>query len=670
LHRSIQRPVSIDKIQNVFFKKDNALTFSDVSSESGLVNKTVSCGAAYGDLDNDGDLDIVVNNIGEPSNIIENRINDSNNYLRIKLLNENGTIAEGAKAYFRCGDNLQSRELLTTRGYQSSSEPIIHFGVSSICDNNELQIVWPSGKTKSFKEVQLNSVLELREESSYADFKIENAKTLLEKITAVNSGVDFKQRENDDFDDYKHQVLLPHKMSEQGPFISKADITGDGLEDFFIGAPTGQAAEIYIQEKSGKFNKLETNIFEKDKKIEDGGSAFADIDGDNDMDLIVVSGGYEFDHGTKSHLTRVYLNDGNSNFKRAVNSTLDHDYASSCVRPFDYDNDGDIDIFIGGLLEPKKYPLPGHSALFVNNGKGKFQKLENANFEKTGMVKDAQWIDLNGDEKKDLIIVGEWMPISFWIAEGENFVDKTSNFIDPNLVGWWNCIKKVDLDNNGLEDLIIGNLGLNYKYKASAEKPFKIYSNDVDDSGTYDIMLSTFYDDIEYPVRGKTCSAEQIPSLNSKFKTFEEFSKSDMTALYGSDLNASKTYSATEFRSVILYQDSTFNFNLEYLPIECQKAPINSIEVLDINGDKKQDLILAGNLYQSEIETGRADFGTGQILLNNGRNNWGSLKVYESGLYVPGDVKSTALINADIKSKTRLIIGNNNDDCEVFEFIY
>ena len=658
----------IDKIVNYMYRNNGDMTFSDISKDIGLEVPTISSGAAYGDLDNDGDLDLVVNNTTDPAFLFENTTATSNNYLRIEFAHNNKVPTLGSKVILHANGEKQIREILATRGYQSSSEQVAHFGLGAAATAEKVEVIWTNGKKQTLTNVAANQVLKVEYQNASEAVRLRVSDAVVKQLAPKESGVDFMQKENPYFD-YGDQILLPHKMSEQGPFLSKADVNGDGLEDFYIGGPTGQAGSLYLQTNNGKFQKKNNAAFNKDRSFEDGGSAFFDADGDGDNDLMVSSAGYEFISGSSNYQPRLYLNDGKGNFKIATNKLPKHSFAGSCVKSADYDGDGDLDVFVGGLLIPNRYPEPGKSALFTNDGKGNFTNEADVPFANLGMIKDAIWNDLNGDNRPDLIIIGEWTPITFWENTPDGFVDKTSTYLPEATTGWWNTIEAADLDGNGLTDFVLGNLGLNYKYKATASKPFTIHGKDLDGSGSFDIVLSTYYGDKVYPVRGRTCSTEQIPDVGQKFPSFHDFSSSDVKDVYGEELSNSLKYDATMFESVILYQESPGKFAISKLPFDCQTAPVNGIIIEDINNDNKPDLILAGNLYQSEIETGRADFGTGEIVINQGDKKWKNLKVHESGFYIPGDVKSLELINVGAAKTPTLLVGNNRGPCEVIQIL-
>lgn len=649
------------KIKNYLFQNHGNLRFETITDKSGLGDLTISTGAAYGDLDNDGDLDLVVNNLGEESFLYRNDCNDSNNFLYLTFKHQPKINPIGSKVFIYYNDDMQSRELLTTRGFQSSCEPRVHFGMGNVEAIDKIEIIWPDNKMQVLSDIKVNQSLELDYNDATEVYRYDSpGKTkIVEEIQPSDYGLDFIQQENE-FNDYDIQVLLPHKLSEYGPFSSVADVNNDQLDDIFIGAPHNQASVLYLQTKDGKFRKSNQQLFEKHKSFEDGQSHFLDVDGDKDPDLIVGSTGYEFQGTNKEYVTRLYLNNGNGRFDFVEDALPGLNAPSSCIKSSDFDNDGDLDLFIGGRLDPHRYPLPGTSALFINNGKGVFEdKIEKLapGLKNFGMVRDAIWHDFNSDGNLDLMLAGEWTTISIWINENGVLVDRSESYFDKKITGWWNKITRTDLDKDGNDDFIIGNLGLNYKYQATDEKPFMVYAKDFDASGTNDIVLGTYYDDIVYPVRGKSCSSEQIPSLGERFDSYEKFALADIHEVYGESLDDAIKYEVNQFASVILYQESDGKFDIMELPRDAQVAPVNDIIIKDLNKDEMPDIILGGNLYQSEIETGRADSGTGLVLINQKNRKFNPLEVHESGLNIRGDVKS--LNEIEIGAKDYIIVGNN-----------
>ena len=648
------------KISNYMYKNLGNINFTNVASDIGIDDKTITTGSAYGDLDNDGDLDLVTNDLNNPSFIYENR-SKSNNFLRLSLIGTENLPTLGSKAKIEVGGKEHFRELLSTRGFQSSCEQVFHFGLGKSSSVEKLTIIWPNDHVQEIDNPEINKHLRLKYNPKSSYLKSESTVSQIKVEDASYIGIDFVHNENT-YNDYVDQVLLPHKLSEYGPFISKGDINGDQLEDIYIGGPSGQPGSLYLKNEFGKYKIEPQNSFNNDKDFEDGHSLFIDVDNDKDLDLIVSSSGYEFPENDTLYQPRLYLNHLGV-FSKAIGHFPEHRFSSSCVKHADIDLDGDLDIFLGGRLTPKKYPNPGTSAIFINNGQGHFSNVTKSlgkELEKIGMVKDAEWTDLNNDGYPDLIVVGEWMPISFFIQENGKFLNKTSSFMSKPLSGWWNCIESADIDNNGLTDFIIGNLGYNYKYKASTAQPFTIYSNDFDNNGSCDIVLGSYFGDKIYPVRGRTCSSEQIPIISEKFPTFEKYAQADLFSVYGEKIYESLKYEVNEFGSIILFQDSVNHFDIKVLPRAAQIAPINDVIIIDYNEDGLKDILVAGNLFQSEIETGKASSGTGNILVNLGNKKFNVLSSAKISLYLPQDVKS--LLKLD---HNRILVGANNSQAKL-----
>jgi hypothetical protein len=655
----------VNKVENNFFRNNGDLTFSDVGKEYGLNKKGFSSGAAYADLDNDGDLDLIVSNIDEPASVYKNneRENGGANYLRIHLKTPADVSVIGTKVTLQSKNGLQFKQHTYTRGFQSAVDGLLHFGLNDLTEVDEVKIEWMNGKTQILSKVAANQKLKINYQDNLA--KTVNNSTIASKPIFVkneSSGIDFKHQE-DYFDDYKKQILLPHQMSQMGPFLSKGDVNGDGLDDFFVGGANGQTGAIYLQNQAGNFSPKAQLALQKNKAAEDMGSALFDADGDGDLDLYVVSGGNEFDENASELSDRLYLNNGKGVFTKSKQNLPNN--SGSCVKPYDFDKDGDLDLFVGGRQIPGKYPSPADSYL-LQNEQGKFtnitQKVAPA-FASLGMVTDAHWTDLNGDGSTDLLVVGEWMSPTMFLFENNQFSKKEV----ANKLGWWNKIAVGDFDKDGDEDFILGNLGINYKYKASDEKPFHIYGKDFDESGTFDIALGYFLEnETLYPVRGKQCSSEQIPSIGEKFPTYDSYGKASIFDVYGEGLNDALHYEANYFHTSLMRNLGNGNFEIIPLTNLAQIAPTNAIIVHDFNADGNLDLLLGGNLHTSEVETGRADAGRGTYLIGKGDGTFEALFKPQTGLNIDGDVKDVQMIQ--VQNQSVLLVANNNATLDVWQY--
>ncbi|TXG37136.1 VCBS repeat-containing protein [Seonamhaeicola maritimus] len=655
------------KLTNYFYKNNGDLTFENTSNNWVDSSPTFSNGATYADLDNDGDLDIVVNNINDEATILKNNAIEFNsgNYLKIDLngpdKNKNGL---GSTITLEQVDgNIQTRQLTNTKGFLSSVSNIVHFGLAKDNAIKQVTIKWLDGKTQTLQNVKPNALLSI----SYADAALKEDTAPTSKSKPLLTKLKSSYKHTDPyFNDYDLQVLLPHKLSQLGPALAKSDVNNDGIEDIFIGGANGQPGKLLLGNSGGTFNIKKNESFIADKRYEDVGAAFLDADGDGDEDLYVSHGSYEY-YGYPSALQDIlYLNDGSGIFTKKFDALPEIKSAGSSVAPFDYDNDGDIDLFVGGRVIPGKYPQPPLSYLLVNENGVFNDKTDElgAELKNIGLVTDAVWSDINGDNKVDLIVTGEWLGVDVFINQDNKLVKNKAYEELSSHVGWWNRLLATDFDNDGDIDIIAGNLGLNYKFHASPEKPFQIYSTDFDFNGTEDVILAKEYNGEEVPIRGKTCMTQQIPHLAQKIPNYNEFASKNLEGILGKRLGVALNYKATEFRSGIFVNNGEKGF--EFMPFSnsVQASPINSILSYDLNNDGNDDLILAGNNYQSEVETTKADAGTGHVLLSDGKGNYTYLTHQESGFFADKDVRNMVLVNG--KNNKYIFIANNNDYQDLF----
>lgn len=657
------------KKQNYFFKNNGDLSFSKKNSIWLYDIPSSSNGAAYGDLDNDGDLDLVVNNADDASIIYKNETRElgEGNFLKVKF---NGpaknSFGIGARLSIRYANTVQLQEHYLVRGFQSSIAPGIHFGLGKIDQIDELTVTWLDGKSQTLKNVGVDQevVLDHKDAKKVRSSTVSSKPpTLFTAVQPKNIGLDREHRENK-FDDFNRESLLPHKMSQFGPAMTIGDINSDGLEDIYLGGAKGQAPILYGQNREGAFLPLQQDFWNGEGNYEDVDARFFDADKDGDLDLYVVSGGNEGEAGSLEYQDRFYENREGKFFhnKEAIPAFYD---SGSMVRTIDHDNDGDLDLFVGGRQLPGRYPTPISSQLLRNdskNGKIKYTAVGTSilpELENMGMVTDALVVDLDNDQFQDLVIVGEWMSVRAFRNTGKNFVEVSEAIGFKDTTGWWNTVKAADFDNDGDLDLVVGNLGLNYKYKATKDQPFKIYGRDFDGTGTFDIVLGYYEDGDLYPLRGRQCSSDQMPFIKKKFKTYHEFGSASLEEIYGKEeLEASISYGAQTFSSTY-FENRDGTFVAHALPNEAQTTSINDILIEDIDGDGNLDLIVAGNLYGAEVETPRNDAGIGLYLKGNGKGGFDPVPMHQSGLFVAGEVRHIRRVH--IGSSNRLIAFARNN---------
>jgi hypothetical protein len=664
-----------EKVDNYAFKNNGDLTFSPAIKEWGLSFEGFSNGASYADLDNDGDLEVIVNNIDALAVIYENKTVDlkQGNFLRIKLQgNEKNPLGLGTKLTLKNKGQTQYQESTLTRGFQSSVEPTIHFGLGKEDSVEELTITWADGKEEVLANIPANQVLKIDYKNARAIQMINSNSTKLFSNITAKSGVDFSHLEND-FNDYQHEILLPHRYSMNGPALAVGDVNGDELDDFYVGGAMNQRAALYLQNVNETFDLSPQEMWNGEAVYEDIGASFFDADLDGDLDLYVVSGGNEAKANTKHYQDRLYLNDGKGNFEKNNNALPNILASGSRVKMGDYDGDGDLDLFVGGRIVPRAYPKPAKSFILKNEfketGTLKFTDVTEQvapELLEAGLVTDAVWVDYDLDEKLDLVIVGEWMPITFLKNNGDIFENKTEEYGLEKSTGWWFSIVADDFDKDGDVDLVAGNLGLNYKYKADKNESFDVYANDYDKNGKLDIVLGYYHDGVQYPLRGKQCSAEQIPAIKVKYKDYNTFADASLEDVYSTqDLEKSLHYQVWNFASSYIENKGNEVFEIRNLPNEVQLSSINGIVAEDFNADGNLDLLVAGNLYSSEVETPRNDASYGKLLLGNGRGGFDPIPFFKSGFYLKKDTKDLA----KLKTKKGVIIvsANNNNNVELLK---
>ena len=652
-------------LANYLYRNNGDYTFTNVAKDWGFGLRGFSNGMAYADLDNDGDLEIILSNVDATAKVYKNVKGRLNNYLRVALKGtDKNPLAINSKVLIEYKDEKQLQELTLTRGYLSSVEPVLHFGLGDLTQVDKLTVTWPDGKQTILETVEANQVLNLDYAQAGAVAAKSNSSQTYFSDNSQKSGVNFKHQEND-FDDFAREILLPHKQSQNGPFIAHGDVNGDGKDDFYVGGAAGQSGQLYLA-TGNTFTAASTQPWSADSQQEDVGALLFDADGDSDLDLYIVSGGAAFEAGDKKYQDRIYKNDGKGNFSKDAAALPKMNSSGQVVVAGDIDGDQDLDLFVGGRILPGRYPSAPESYLLKNDG-GRFSMVDaemSADLSTAGMISDAVFSDYDADGDQDLLVVGEWTPVLFYQNDGSGqFSNATESTGLSQNSGWWWSISAGDFNGDGKEDYVLGNLGLNHKFKAKPDKPFVVFGNDFDNNGTNDVVLASYSGDRLLPVRGRECTSEQMPFVAEKFPTFEGFAKATVNNILPTEaLNESVKYEVHSFKSVILLNKGNGQFEKRTLPQEAQFAPIRSMAVLDVDGDGHLDILAVGNNYQAEVETIRHDAGVGLCLIGDGSGNFKVAPLNESGFFAAKDARDIAMLN---DGKT-FIVANNNARLQFF----
>ncbi|MDA7570985.1 VCBS repeat-containing protein [Flavobacteriaceae bacterium] len=653
------------KLPNYMFNNKGGFDFENTTSLWGLDKPSFSNGSAYADLDNDGDLEIVINNVNSKPFLYKNLSveNTNNNYVRFKLINKKNRNSFGAKCVLYTPGNVQYSETSSIRGMYSSSESEIHFGIGKEKKIDSIEIYWPDQKKQVLYSLKENKLHTIKYEPNRDIHKNHIDKTIFKDISINDNAPKYSHKENF-YDDYNKQILLPHKFSQTGPALTKGDVNGDGLEDFFIGGASSKAGALFIQTSENTFKESISAPWKKHKYSEDIDATFIDSDSDGDLDLYVMSGGNEFEPQNQIYFDRLYINDGFGNFIFKKELLPEIFESGSVVISSDYDEDGDIDLFIGTKLKPWHYPEPSSSYLLENkNGIFTIDSINSSLFKNWGMINDAVWSDIDNDLDEDLIILGEWTSPTVYINENGVFYKKETPELDK-YKGWWFSINEADIDNDGDMDLIAGNLGENFKYKASKEFPFEVHYGDFDSNGNNDVVLSYYNYGKQYPLRGFSCSSQQIPELQDKFEKYDMFASLDLKSVFGEKLNDVLNLKATDFSSLIFINNGSGFYTAKELPYRAQLSSVNDVLTSDFNNDGIIDILLIGNMYQVEIETPRNDAGIGALLLGTKNGEFEFTPLTKSGFFTPGDAKK--MIEIKTHDGKFILVANNNDVLQTF----
>lgn len=667
------------KVTNHIFNNNRDLTFTEKTQEWGLLDPGYSYGAAHADLNNTGRLDIVINNINSPASIYKSITPEdsvSNNFLQIKL---NGKSPNrrgiGSKIYLTAGSVRQFLYHSPYRGYMSTMDDRAHFGIGQYSEIDSLEVVWPDGSKQVLYDVQPNQIITLNQDEStfHPGSNKSDHPNKLKLFQEINPStlLTFKHTENMHSSDFAMQPLLPYEVSKQGPVTASADVNGDGLDDLFIGGERNIPGKLFLQEADGQFVELNIPDFENDRQYEDRGAVFFDANGNGLPDLYIASGSYQSYPDSELMQDRLYINMGNGEFQKDPDALPQITTPTSAIAVGDLDGNGEYDLFVGGRISPGSYPLPVRSYI-LKNDQGTFtdatEEVAPELAVPKGMITDAVWFDFNNNGYQDLITVGEWMSIEFYENRGNELINTTSEMNLPPTLGWWFSMTTGDFNGDGLTDIAVGNIGLNHSYQTYSESPFGIYADDFSENGVIDIFLTKEFDQSDYPLHGLALLGKEIIPIATGYESFSSFSDVSIRAIFGSSrVDQSTHYEADLFSSIWLENKGDGTFAFHELPMEAQLSPIMAMRSINLQSDGRNcdDLVIAGNILDTEANVAKADAGNGLYLRCSEDDTLKPVSFSESGLLAPGNVRSLELLNWQRTSL--LFIGNNSDSLQIYK---
>ncbi len=666
------------KKPNVTYRNSGGYLFDDKSEEWGLNQPLYTTSAVFSDLDNDGDLDLVLNNINDPASIYRNstiaksKADSLSHYLTIDLsgdkFNRSGI---GSKITIFDNEQIQFYEHFPVRGFQSTFDRKIHFGMGECLSIDSLLVQWPDGKDQRLYDIPVNQHLVVNYKDASKPMILDSCEDFGNQVfneLSTQTSIEYSHRERR-FNDFDIQPLIPHMYSREGPGITVGDVNGDGLEDFFVGGSTGFSGEVFIQETNGRFS---SHPITGNRSYEDMGALFFDADGDGDNDLYVVSGGTGLPPGNPFYADRLYVNNGRGDFVQSKEALPFNGVCGSQVTASDFDKDGDLDLFICGRVDLENYPMPPRSYLLQNNSNENniqftditgsvCKELGNA-----GLISAAIWSDFNADSWPDLILAGEWMPIRFYENVEGVLIDVTSNTGLEKYPGWWNSLSAADFDKDGDIDYVAGNFGLNTRYKVSQSQPMEIIAKDFDRNGTLDPVCSYYVQGNSHPIHHRNIMLSQIPSLRNKFTLYEDYARATISDIFtAEEIRDAYIAEVRFFESAYIENNCDGTFQIHPLPIEAQFAPVFGVLANDYNADGNSDLLLVGNSHSSNVEDGLQDAFTGLYLEGNGKGEFSPVLARESGFFVDGDAKGMAEIKTS-GGHSLILVAQNSGELKVF----
>lgn len=663
------------RISNYMYHNKGDLSFTDETRNWGLDEKSISSGATYADLDNDGDLDLVVCNSNNPVSVYKNHSNEvqKNNFIKIKLAGgQKNVFGIGAKVIVITDSSEQIQEMYPVRGYQSSVDYTLNFGLGKQQKVKQIKVIWTADTVTIINNPAINRTITVTQKNAGKPSVPAVTQPALFTDITTGAGIDFRATENF-FVDYKREFLIPYELSRQGPKVAKADVNNDGLEDLFIGAPSGQSGVLYLQVTDGKFRAADKQPWQGDAISEDIGSVFFDADNDGDPDLYVTSGGNEWLIPGPELQDRLYTNDGKGNFTKTEGALPEEVYSGTCAAAADFDHDNDMDLFIGAGCIPGKYPLSAGNIILRNDLDPSTHQLHFTDVTKSmtgdplfraGMVTDAVWNDVDGDGWKDLIIAGEWMPVMIFHNEkGNKLVDISGQSGLQKTNGWWCKIVPADIDHDGDTDFIMGNMGRNTQFRTNDEQPLITYADDFDNNGRIDPIMTWYIQHTSYPFNSRDEITGQIPVLNKKFLRYADYAAATIDKILNKEQieKASKFYIYTTQTSLLVNNGG--KFSVKVLPVEAQFSIVNGILYKDYTGDGEEDIFLTGNFYPFRVQEGQCDAGLGCLLKGDSKGGFTTVDRKMTGLYIKGDIRDMVELKGNKSSV--IVVSKNNAAVQV-----
>lgn len=663
----ILKHIPVNPIPNRVFKNNGNLQFTDIGNSWGFDQPGFSNSIAYADLDNDGDLDLLINNENQPASVYKNHTNEvaGNNYFSVMLKGKGfNSFAIGSQVRIYKGKEIFYREVSPARGFQASVDYKQIIGLGKITEVDSVVIIWPDRTYTKINDPQLNKLHLINEPENKTEWmSFENISTWFRVTDSLDKHVE------DDYVDFYYERNLPVALSREGPKIATADVNGDGMEDFYIGGAKDQPGQLYIQTSTGFIRSVQ-EVFKTYASFEDVAVSFFDADKDSDHDLFLGAGGNNAAPGSREIQHRLYVNDGKGNFNIDTKAFPNNDMNISVAAPNDIDGDGDIDLFVGSSSVPNHYGLRPQSYMYLNDGKGHFVDATstfNPELSTIGMIKAALWTDINGDGKKELIVTGEWMPTRIFDYKDKKLNEIKSTGLEQ-LHGWWQSLYAADLNSDGKTDLVIGNIGENFYLKPDQKNPANIWINDFDGSGTKEQFLTRTIGGKDMPVFLKREVTDQFPALKKQNLKHSDYANKSVEDLFGKELaRQSEVRSFNYCTSIIAINNGNGKFSIQPLPARVQISSVNAIAASDIDKDGKPDLLLGGNMFGFPPQFGRLDASYGHVLLNKGNGKFEWISPEKSGIKLRGEIKDIRTVNT--KGGQKLLITQNNETPLLYEWI-